>query len=183
MPYQSYKNYTDNLLKNLVRQAVIVTVVVFAVLVLSLTMGTFNFKMLFLIAVLIYYWVFTVVTFFSRKQLLDELKEGVLETKTITVKKMSRHDMLTYSGRHSFDKSTNYGILKYKIKDADNTTYYFEDVMGGVRILPEVKSAKGMKGKSMEITYTKETRYIVKAKFDADKDTNFIKQEMTGYFQ
>lgn len=180
--YEAYKEQTDKLIASLVKNSFAVTVVVLIVFTATLISGTFDWRMLFLLALPIYYWLYVLATFLSRQTLLNELKENLVETKTITLKSVKRNDRLTYVGG-KYDRGFSYGVLRYKIKDTKNLTYYFEDVIGGSKILPEVKPCGAMKGKIMTITCTKKTRYIVSASFTADKDTNFFKQEMMGYFE
>lgn len=179
--YESYKECTDKVIKPLIKQAFIVTLAILLVFLLPKRLnGTFDGRMAFLFLLPLWNWLYTLVVFTQRSKLLCELKENNVETKTITVKKMARNDRLTYVGG-KFDRGFTYGVLRYKIKDGENKVYHFEDIKGGNKILPKVHSCKAFEGRKMEITYTKETHYIIAMKFGADKDTNFFKREMEGY--
>lgn len=182
--YESYKKETNALIKALMKQAVIVTAVVFVAFVLCAIRDNFDWRLiLFLLLLPIWNWLYFLIVFTQRNRLLCELKENNVETKIITVKKMGRHDRLTYvSDKRGITRGFEYGVLRYKIKDSENEVYHFEDIMGGNRILPKVKSCKAFEGRVMEITCTTKTHYIINVKFSADKDTNFLKREMERYF-
>ena len=179
--YEAYKEYTDKLIKSLIKQAVVVTVaIVLVVLLPGRINGIFDWRMIFLFLLPLWNCLYTLVVFTQRRKMLCELKENNVETKRITVQKMARNDRLTYVGG-KFDRGFTYGVLKYKIRDSENEVYHFEDIKGGNKILPKVKSCKAFEGREMEITCTKKTHYIIAVKFDADKDTSFLKREMEGY--
>lgn len=182
--YESYKRETDSLIKSLIKQALIVTAVVFIVLILLVIRDKFDWRiMLFLLLLSLWNWSYCLIVFTQRNRLLCELKENNVETKIITIKKFERHDRFTYvSDKRGITREIKYGVLRYKIKDSENEVYHFEDIMGGNRILPKVNSCNAFIGKEMEITYTKKTHYIINVKFSADKNTNFLKSEMERYF-
>lgn len=86
--YESYKKYTDKLIKSLVMQSFIIMIVILIVFAIPNRLnGIFDWRMSFLFALPLWSWLYSLVIFTQRSKLLCELKENNVETKTITVRK------------------------------------------------------------------------------------------------